>query len=247
MAAKKGKTKGIFAGLLIVLALIFGGYSFFWFQTADAAKVFYVEELSKFGNGSNITPPSISGYPGKMILRKDKEVIDSDDGALEILNLETQSWPFPSSPVSIKTGELTLKSSKWLEGLRFDSFDALMRVNQREVIFEDSALKQKDFEAKVTGSVDLSNPDVAIPDLIVTLSNHKDLLDVLVNSGIIEKQAAQFLGFGMSAFVNTETQKVEVPIYAKNGMINLGPLPIMRLPQEASTPKRQKQPEVTPQ
>lgn len=245
MTAKKGNGKGIFAGLLIVLALIFGAYSFFWFQVAEAAKVSYVEELSKLGNGSDISAPEISGYPGKMIIRKDKEAIASDDGTIEITNLEATSWPFPDQAIDITTGEVSLKSSQWLNGLRFDSFDARMRVNDNEVVFEDSALKQKDFEAKVTGSVDLSNPNVALPDLIVTLSNHKDLLDVLVNSGIIQKQAAQFLSFGMSAFINTETKKVEIPVYAKNGMINLGPLSIMRLPKEASAPKRVK-PEVTP-
>jgi len=246
MAAKKGNSKGIFTGLLIVLALIFGAYSFLWFQVADATKVSYVEELSKLGNGGDVSAPEVTGYPGKIVVRKDKEAITSDEGTIEILDLEATSWPLPNQAIDIKTGAISLKSSQWLEGLRFDSFDAQMRVNDREVIFDNSALKQKDFEANVTGRVDLSDPDVALPDLVVTLSNHKDLLDVLVNSGIIQKQAAQFVGFGMSAFVNTETQKVEVPIYAKNGMINLGPLPIMRLPKAASTPKRVK-PAITPQ
>lgn len=245
MVAKQGKSKGILAGLIIVLVLVFAGYSVYWFQIADATKTSYVEELSKFGNGADVTPPDIAGYPGKMIVRKDKEAIASDNGTLEIFNLEAASWPFPGAPIDIQTGEIILKSSRWLEGLRFDSFDARMRVSDRSVTFEDSALRQQDFEAKVTGDVDISNPDVAIPDLVVTLSNHQDLLDVLVNSGIIERQAAQFVGFGMSALINTETQKVEVPVFAKNGMINLGPLPIMRLPQNVSTPKRQK-PEVSP-
>ena len=102
-------------------------------------------------------------------------------------------------------------------------------------------MKQRDFEAQVTGSVDLSNPDVAIPDLVVSLSNHEDFLAVLVDSGIIEEQAAKFVGFGMGALMNSESKKVEVPIYAKNGMINLGPLPVMRLPTtSAQTTKRQK-------
>lgn len=236
-STKKGNS-GVFTGLLIVLVLIFGGYSFFWFQVAEAAKTSYVDELSKLGNVGNVTPPQVSGFPGKMVISKAREVIASDHGAVEINNLKASSWPLPDMPITITTDEISLKSTKWLEGLSFDSFDALMSVNGREVVFKDSALKQRDFEAKVTGSVDISDPVVAIPDLMVSLSNHNDFLAVLVDSGIIEEQAAKFVGFGMSALMNSETQKVEVPIYEKNGMINLGPLPILKLPRDTGAIKR---------
>jgi len=236
--AKQKSAKGIFTGLLIVCALLFGGYSFLWFQVAEAAKTSYVEELSKIGNDAEITPPEVTGFPGKMIVTKVREVIASDQGSLEINGLKATSWPLPNMPLTIETGELSLKSSTWLEGLSFDSFDAVMRVNDREVIFDDSTLKQRDFEAKVTGSVDISDQNAAVPDLLVSLANHKDLLSVLVDSGIIEEQAAAFIGFGMSALVNTETQRVEVPIYAKNGMINLGPLPIIKLPNNTESSLR---------
>ena len=103
MAKNKNSNKGILAGGLIVIALLFGGYSFFWFQVAEAAKVSYVEELSKIGNGGDISAPDVSGFPGKMIVRKDKEVINSDDGSLVINALEAVSWPFPNMPIDIQT------------------------------------------------------------------------------------------------------------------------------------------------
>lgn len=234
------RSGGILGGLLIVIALLFGIYSAVWFQVAEEAKVSYVRELSKLGNEADVAPPEVSGYPGKLVLRKDKEVITSDTGSLEILDLKASSWPFPNQIIEINTGALTLKSTRWVEGLSFDSFHALMRANQDIVIFEDSALKQRDFEAQVTGSVDISDRNVAIPDLLVSLSNHEDFLTVLVDSGIIEEQVAKFVGFGMSAFTNDDTQKVEVPVYAKNGMINLGPLPILKLPEDEKPLQRQK-------
>jgi len=210
-----------------------------------------MRELSKIANDAEISAPIVSGYPGKMVIRKDVEQIASDMGTLEVMDIEAKSWPFPNAAITIETGEIRLRSSMWLEGLSFDSFDAVMRVTPSRVLFEDSALKQRDFEAKVTGSVDISDPDVIIPDLIVTLSNHQDFLAVLVDSGIIEEQAATFLGFGLSAFMNQDTGKIEVPIYARNGMINLGPLPILQLPtdrgaQAGDTPKRIK-PTVSPE
>ena len=182
MAKKKENNKGIFAGLLIVLALVFGAYSFFWFQVAEAAKDSYVDELSKIGNGADVSAPDVSGYPGKMVISKAREVIASDKGSVRITDLRAASWPLPNMPIDIQTGEIELVSHQWLEGLRFDSFEAVMRANAREVVFEQSTLKQSDFEAALTGRVDLSNPDVAIPDLVVTLSNHKDLSLIHISS-----------------------------------------------------------------
>lgn len=239
MTKKTSSAKQILGGVALVLFILFGAYSFYWFQTAEATKESYVKELSKLGNGANVTEPEISGFPGKMVVRKTKESIASDSGTLEINNLEAQSWPFPDMPIEINTSKVVMRSSRWVEGLQFDSFRAVMRVNQDRVEFQDSALKQRDFEAQVRGNVDISDPDVAIPDLVVTLSNHEDFLSVLVDSGIIEDNAAKFVGFGMAALMNKD-KKVEVPIYAKNGMINLGPLPIIKLPTSQKAPKRQK-------
>lgn len=241
MAKKKSSVKPVLGGVALVVVLLFAGYSAYWFKIADMAKETYVLELSKLAEGAEISAPEISGYPGKMVLRKDVESIESSKGSLRIENLESASWPFPGAPVDIETGTLSLRSMKWDKELSFDSFTARMRVTDDLVAFEDSLLRQSTFEAKLTGSVDISRDDVAIPDLVVTLSNHEDFLSVLVGSGIIEKQAAAFVGFGMAALMNSDTQKVEVPIYAKNGMINLGPLPIMKLPVEKpeGAPKRQ--------
>lgn len=240
---KSSGMKASFLGIIIVIAALFGGYSFYWFKVAGLAKESYVSELSKFANEAEISAPNVSGFPGKMIISKSLETLESDKGTLSIRDIRAESWPFPNMPIDIKTGAIELVSGGWLEGLSFDSFDAVMRATNTRVTFEQSALKQKNFSAEVTGSVDISNRNVAIPDLVVSLSNHADLLEVLVNSGIIEEQAAAFVGFGMSALMNQDTQKVDVPVYEKNGMINLGPLPILKLPKAAdtaTTTKRQK-------
>lgn len=239
---QKSSIASIIGGLCIVFVLLFAGYSAYWFKVAEAARVAYINELSKLAEDAQITAPEISGYPGKMVLSKPLEYIESSKGALRIEDLKSASWPFPSAPVDIETGKISIRSARWDKELVFDSLTAQMRVTNDLVTFEDSLLRQGIFEASVTGNVDISRSDVAIPDLIVTLSNHEEFLAVLVNSNIIEKQAAAFVGFGMAALMNNDTQKVEVPIYAKNGMINLGPLPVMKLPAEKpqGAPKRQK-------
>ena len=245
---KKRKSKGVFGGIVVLLILLAAGYSYYWFKVADAAKTSYVDELSKFADEALITPPEVSGFPGKMVFYKSQEQLASDKGTLQITDLKAESWPFPNMAIEIQTGEIRLRSSQWLEGLSFDSFRAVMRATSEQVIFEESALKQRDFEAEVTGSIDISDSDVAIPDLVVSLSNHQDFLTVLVDSGIIEEQAAAFVGFGLSALMNNETGKIDVPVYARNGTINLGPLPILRLPEDHgyqagdTPPKRAKPP-----
>jgi len=249
---KNNKSKGILGGIILLLIILFAAYSYYWFEIAKSTKASYVKELSKLADNANISEPDISGFPGKMIIRKDVERLSSDKGTLEILNLQAVSWPFTNMPIDIQTGEIRLRSSQWLEGLSFDSFDATIRASSTRVLFEDSALKQRDFQAEVTGSVDISDSDVAIPDLVVSLSNHQDFLAVLVDSGIIEEQAAAFVGFGLSALTNSETGKIEVPIYARNGTINLGPLPILKLPrdegyQAGDTPPRRVKPVVVDQ
>ena len=229
---KKKSIKQIFGGIALVAVLLIGFYAAYWFTIAHYAKDAYVVELSKLANKAEIDEPLVSGFPGKLVLSKDVETIVSDRGALRIENLRAESWPFPSMPVDIETGKISLESTQWVKGLSFDRFSATMRVSDTLVTFDDSLLMQDDFSAKLTGTVDISRSDIVIPDLIVTLSNHEDFLSVLVNSGIIEKQAAAFVGFGMAALMD-EDKKVQVPIYEKNGMINLGPLPVMRLPTEA--------------
>lgn len=242
MLKNKKALKWTAAGLIAATFLFFGIYTVYWFEIAEAAKKTYVDEISKLADGADITEPDISGYPGKLTLRKDNENIESKRGSLRIENLSSTSWPFPGMPIDIETGAITLNSGQWLEGLSFDRFTARFRVTEELVTFEDSLLQQGGFEAQVTGTVDISDDQVAIPDLLVIVSNHEELLSVLVNSGIIEKQVAAFVGFGMNALINNETKKIEVPIYEKNGMINLGPLPIMKLPEPKSDepPRRQK-------
>ena len=242
MIKNKSTLKWIASGVIVAALFLFGIYSVYWFEVADAAKKAYVAEISKLAEGAEITDPVISGYPGKLTLSKDIETIQSDKGELRIENLKSSSWPFPGALIDIETSTLTLRSNLWLEGLTFDRFSARLRVTEELVTFEDSLLQQGSFEAQVKGTVDISNDQTAIPDLLVIVSNHEELLSVLVNSGIIEKQVAAFVGFGMNALMNNETKKIEVPIYEKNGMINLGPLPIMKLPEPKSDepPRRQK-------
>ncbi len=242
MAKQSNKAKFIAGGITLLIILAFGAYSYVWFQIAEAAKTSYVTELSKLGNGAKITPPEVSGFPSnKIILYKEKEIINTDSGTLEINALKAQGSISADTPIKITTEELVLTSNLWGKAISFDRFYTLMRVKQDKVFFDDSALKQSNFEAKVTGSVDISNQDVAIPDLIVTLSNHEDFLNVLVDSGVIEKHIANIAGFAMAALMNKD-QKVEIPIYEKDGMINLGPFPIMKLPtpQPQEPLKRQK-------
>ena len=237
----KGSSRGLISGLVLVAVILVGGYTVFWHHVASITKEAYVEELSSLGDTADIIPPEISGFPGKLVLSKDRERISSERGSLDIYDLRAESWPYPDMPINITTSQIRIRSSQWLEGLQFEAFRARIRANDDRVLFEDSALKQNDFEAKLTGTVDISDPDVAIPNLMVEFSGHDDLLDVLVASGIIQDNAARFVSFGLKALTNDETQKVEVPIYVKGGMINLGPFPIMQLPKKTQdAPKRSK-------
>ncbi len=214
--------------------LLLGGYSYAWFKTAQGAQMAYMDWIENFdmqGSERDYTLPVISGFPGPITLHVEREIFMSPTGSLEIKDIRAQGWPFPSWPVRITSGPLELKSIMWGTALIFDGAYATLKFSRDLLTIEDSALKRAEFIARVEGTIDLAQTPIPKLDLNVRLENHPVFLAYLAENEIIKKQAALFMGAGLSTFTD-ESGTINVPITQNKYTLYVGPFPIAKIPQQ---------------
>lgn len=216
-------------GVALIIALLFGVYSVAWFETAKTIQKSYVKIVGDIVQPQNPHTPVVSGYPGPIKLDVAEELIQTDQGSLQIQALHAAGWPIPFLPVLIKTGPVTVNSFKWPAPLVIERTQAHIIFYNDILNILDSEIRLGEFLGGVTGTVDLKQEPVPKFDLTLSLENHQDLLMALAQSQIIEPRSALFMGAGFSALAD-EKGVVRVPLTQRDQTLYAGPLPVASLP-----------------
>lgn len=239
-------TKITIASLFVLLLIVFGLYSGLWFAAAEQIKQEYPLALADLtGSDTPVQPPTITGYPGKLKIHVAKEILQIDEGTVDVQNLWAEGWPIPSLPIDVRTGPIEVKNFKWDDPLRFDSLYARLKYDRNILSVFESALKQDDFILSVEGMADLRQEPFPYLDMEVSLQNHQSLLTNLVSNGIIETRMALFMGAGLTSLAN-KNGIVVLPLHQKDQMLYAGPLPVMSIPSNEAPRRQAKRPAPAP-
>lgn len=216
--------------LLLIGCALFAAYSTAWFKTAEGAQKAYLDWVRDLGGKErSYAMPTVSGYPGRIILSVPEEQLNTPEGRLKVQNLKAQGWPLPHTPISLSAGAISLQSHKWPEPVLFDRFDAHLTPKGSLLHVKNSYLRQGDFTAEAAGEIDLAQYPFPKINLTVTLERHGDFLDSLARAGAIEKRIARFTGAAFTA-LSAEDGRVHIPLIQKGPTLYAGPLPVASLP-----------------
>lgn len=216
-------TQAVFA---FTALLVFGLYSFAWFEIAKQTKVEYVSMLESLSGGRHTyEPPRVTGYPLKMKLSVAEEKLQNDRGSLMIQGLRVEGWPLPNAAINVTTGSITAQYFQWRAPLVFDSLRGSFTLHGTRVHLNESVLEKADFKTYVAGDVDMKQ-DIPLIDLMVTFEEPRPLLQALADSGIVEPHMARFIEGGLASFKDDDGL-IHVPVHQKNTTLFVGPLPVM--------------------
>lgn len=215
--------------IIVFLALLFGGYSYMWFQTAERVEAEYVEFMTDLKRTTDIAMPVISGFPGPIKLDVLQENIKTPDGEVDIKVLHAQGWPVPFTPISILTGPIEVQSIDWPSSITLDGLSAEIKPHKNSIEVMQSEITQDGFIARISGDIDLTQEPIPKLDLMVEMEQQQLFLMQLAAKKIIKMQAALFMSAGFNALTD-EDDVVRVPITQRGQTLYAGPLPITQLP-----------------
>lgn len=248
-AREKNARRKSFAGVaaLCFAFILLAGYSALWFAVADRAQSEYLKTLANVSDQQKVfDTPTVSGYPGPITLRVPSEVVSTNAGVLQFSDLEVRGWPIPFIPIHVQTGDISFQSDDWNDALTFERLSADIIALGSIVEIVDSSLSKDDFEGKITGTVDLAQENIPKLDIVVSMRDHRVLIDALQTLGLIDERMGMFVGSGLNAFRDSETGIVNVPIYQKNDTIFVGPLAVYKLLPRDFSYRRRAKPVLTP-
>ncbi|MBL4804269.1 MAG: 1-acyl-sn-glycerol-3-phosphate acyltransferase [Alphaproteobacteria bacterium] len=241
---KQSKTKhGLKSAILSVLAvftIMFAAYSALWFYVADEIKRQYPLALADLME-PNVQPqtPVITGFPGKIRMAVDQERLVTPVANIDVQTIRAHGWPIPNSPITLTTGPITARSNRWDDPLEFDSLMAVVNTDGQILNVDESELVYEDAMAALKGTLDLKQEPVPAPDMVITLKNHKSILDKLVSNQILDQRTASFTEGALMFFVNQEGD-VEVPLTQKERTVMLGPIPLIVIPNKIEEAPRRR-------
>jgi 1-acyl-sn-glycerol-3-phosphate acyltransferase len=239
---KKHTGKKIIAAV-VMLALLFTGYSWLWHYTAQKTEEFYIDFMKDAVEARRIhTEPVITGFPGPIRLSVDEDSVSTPAGNLKIEKLIMSGWPVPGMTIRIKTGQITVQATEWRNALVFDSLEGRAGYYNDKVDIRESSLSLGAFEARAVGTIDLKQEPYPAVDMNITLKNYVGFINHISEMGLIEKNQAMFAVAGLS-FLPQDENGVTVPITQKGPILYAGPLPVASLPV-ANRPAQRNSPDL---
>lgn len=218
--------------ILIVLAV---GYIANWLIVARFVETGVTNAFANFQRQTasrflKQTPPSLSGFPGKMKLSLGPHSVLSPAGNGEFESFTAESWPLPYMPLTIEAGKFSVKARYWNAAQEFDSLHAIIRPHGKIYDITESEAVSGAFKIRIAGRIDLQddlNPGI---DLAIELENYQPFIAGLAEKGIIRPQAAMIAGAGLKAFERNGIAKVTLTKQGRS--VYLGPIKIFEFPPE---------------
>ena len=209
----------------IFTLLVFGAvYSAFWFYSAEFLKKQYSTLAKQISTIDRInTPVQITGFPGPMKFRIEKETIETTELRTEIQDISITGLPLPFYPILIQVGNVQLTTPVYKKLTLAHNFDVTMSIDHNHIHLHDANLKRHDRSLSLDGHAPhyrgKKTPDVF---LTARLQNYQDFLKELVRDGALKRGTATFIMAALTSFDREGT--AHVPLEFKNRSFYVGPI-----------------------
>jgi 1-acyl-sn-glycerol-3-phosphate acyltransferase len=214
---------------LILLAALFGGYSWLWFKTAEIIQAQHEHAQIAGAEWLVRSPLQISGYPGPLRVTGGEEMLQNPEGSVHIETYTASGFPLPFLPIRLETGKIEIKSFRYAEPLTIDSAVLSLRITGlNSARIENSLIRIGEFTAAPEGKITLNPEGDPGIDLAVSLAHHEALLEILTQKGMVEERSALFINAGLSAL--SRDGLVKVPITIRERIVYAGPFAVAALP-----------------
>ena len=231
--AKNGIHKTI--KTIMLIALFAMAYAAWWMVSARWINESYLNLWPIRPEHYVAAPLNITGFP-MMRASSAEELFTSDDGTLQLTDVAISGWPIPGLSNHIKTGPLTVTSSRWRDALRFDQFDGYIVPGTRTIVIRDAHFQKDAFKAVINGMIK-TGADITQVDLNVQFQNYAEFIKTLAQNSILEERTAQFMIAAFNALADG-TGVVSIPITQNGRTLYAGPFAIAKLPEPSPVIER---------
>ena len=227
----KPKATKIITTLIILLCI---AYTVLWFGAAYFTKKAITDVLNDIEATPSITdfqvtPPTITGFPGKMHLSLPAQIIKTTaHEEITVDFIHAQSWPMIGMPIDIQTGAISIAQSRWIKPLSFDSLDAQIIFKNDILTIKHATLIAKKTQGHVSGQVSFNTPSYPAINLNLGLENFESFLTELTQRKIVKAKAAMFTAMALKTL--EKDGMVRTTLTSDKHKLYLGPIKIMELP-----------------
>lgn len=237
---QNSKRSNLIRTLTLFIILAATAYSAWWFYIADQVKKEYRDFLIRADQVAELQrnnipaferhfdPPSISGFPGKIILEAKNHTLRNSKLSMHISDLKAQGWPFPNTPIHLVAKSITLQHFRYAGPIVLDHAKLEFEPKGNKIALQKFEIKQNDIVLNIFGDITLNDNKRPNMDLTLHILNNDLLLNDLKNRQIIDSRAALFAGGLAQSFM--KDGELEIPLKLINNEFYIGPFMVARLP-----------------
>lgn len=225
ISLRKKRNLAPFLTILILTAC----YSLYWFFVATKVEDAIVNHMANIKSNPNVSiylyqPPKISGFPGKMIVDIPPQILEQDNQTIEISNIKAIGWPFPNMPIDINVAGIVINTAQWTAPAKFDRLNAKIRHSGDKLTLQLVELTSKRTKGIATGFITNLNGEYPEFDMVITIQNHEQFLNMLMDNRIIKENEGLLAGFALKAL--SREGAVKTKLQSRQNKLYLGPVKI---------------------
>lgn len=247
-SAPKGGVSKLLIFALFALVSLCISYSVYWHLIAEKVAEQHSIFLIKTDTDEGVTPNDfaairrtttgvdISGFPGPLVLKIERETFETITGMLEIENIIAQSFPFPGASILIDTGIVTVQPRGFERPLMFETLKAEFTPGAEQIEIDYAYLSRGTFQLLLKGFISQDPLNRPVLDLTLSIEDHDYLVDYLIAEDVLDDRMAAFVRAGMNGLEHDGV--VQMPIHSSDGKVYAGPfyLGTMPTPAQAQVP-----------
>ncbi|MGH1376545.1 MAG: 1-acyl-sn-glycerol-3-phosphate acyltransferase [Alphaproteobacteria bacterium] len=218
--------------LVITLIFLSALYSGYWAFAAYLTQQHIIKTMNDMRNdpqlaGSELTVPSITGFPKKLQLHFPAQKIISAQGTITVESMVVQSWPVLGVPVDITTGKITAHTHKWAQAMTFDTLTANLTYANGILTIHNSRIQSDKTALEVSGTYLDNTYPYPVINFDLAITDFAPFLQSITKKKIVKQKASMFASMALKAM--EKDGKVQTSIKSDRANVYLGPLKIFKL------------------
>ena len=216
--------------IIVTLAIL---YTALWFGAAHIMKTQYNAAIDRIDYVDRVSAPiEVSGFPARIHMRVDNEIINTLDSAVSVNEISVRAWPLPFVPALIQTGAIEFSNQAWDAPLIFDAIQGDITPTLNSAIINKASVMRENFKAELSGEVTYEASPYPDAAMHIGFKNPAAFIADLQSANILNANQARMFTAGALSFQNAEqnASAPTVPLRVFESKVYIGPFKIFDLP-----------------